>query len=162
MIKKLMSKELRQRFGICGGFLFILMFLTNLVIILSKRGTYDGNYDQFILLGTGLLLFLTAYVKLGKYIQIVLMFVSTYWTISSEPDEGYGVVLLFLYLLLLYEYGYYKKAFILKLIITVLVVFAVYIVSAVNLDISLVHMIPRLLFIVLFFLFYNIIRYKKT
>lgn len=154
--------ELRQRFGLCGGVLFIIMFLTNLVIIITKRGSYEGNYDQFILLGTGLLLFFTAYFKFGRFIQILLMLISTFWTVYTEPDDAYGVILLFLTLLLIYEYGFYKKDFVLKLIITVILVLAVYIISAVNLDIKLVNMIPRLLFIVLFFLFYNIIRYKKS
>lgn len=162
MIKKIKEMDLRQRFGICGGLLFIIMFLTNLVIILSKRGSYEGNYDQFILLGTGLLLLLTAKLKFGHIIQILLTLVSTFWTIFSEPADAYGIILLFLNLLLIYEYGFYKKEFVLKVIITVILVLAIFIIAAANQQISLVNMIPRLLFTVMFFLFYNIIRYKKS
>ncbi len=109
-----MVRDLTKRFGLLISSLTFLLFLINIFISYHNYGSIIFNDMQFVLLFISTIMFISSFYPIGKYLQVIILCLTSMITILFTSEFGLGLVQLVVIILLSDKYNFFKRKLILK------------------------------------------------
>ncbi len=124
-----MIRDLTKIFGIVFSFIGLFLDGINCLLKLNNfKPMYNCNVS-FIVILSSIILFLSAFFIIGRYIQVAILCIAATGSMIHFPETGFGFILLILIILISEKYGLFNRDVLFKSTILFISSLAVFIFS---------------------------------